>query len=264
MRIAAIELHVEVSKRRRTAADLSDADAVTAALRAHPDERNALALGAIEVAAAFEPAVIVCPGWTFVRRAPRPATLTRAAGNSAVLYEVLADADARPHVLEAGVARELPSQAFSTSGELDDARHDGAARLAAALKDGRRITAGLVLLSAEVNAVRRTVQPGTKVSYAWDKRVASAGLVERDLSDALVLNPSHTPAGSYVRDKRRAGPWRALVSTANTLDRARLGRTPLAPPAHAVLAGRDVEPSEQPVAVDERGSRVIVYDLTGA
>jgi hypothetical protein len=51
------------------------------------------------------------------------------------------------------------------------------------------------------------------------------------------------------------------VSTANTLDRARLGRPALAPPAHAVVEGRDREPAVAPVAVDERGSRVVIHDL---
>jgi hypothetical protein len=283
MRIALIELWVDVARRRRTAREVSDAVAVSRALRANPGERNALALRAIELAGGFDPAVIVCPGWTFVGRAPRPATLARAAGKAALLYEVLerggtrrrargkrgtAGPDAggpdlpwRPHALEGGALRELPGQAFLSSGELDDAGSRSPSRLAAALRDGRRVGSAVVLVCAEVNAVRRVVQAGAPVRHVWDERMERAGALERDLAGALVLNPSHTPAGSYVREKRRAGPWRALVSTANALDRTRLGRPALAPPAHAVVDGRDQEPALAPVAVDGRGSRVVLHDL---
>lgn len=283
MRIALIELHVDVPRRPRSARDVSDADAVARALRAHPAGRNALALRAIEIAGGLDPAIIVCPGWTFVGRAPRPAALARAAGNAALLYEVLdagrararkargggaragsagrADLPWRPHALEGGAVRELPGQAFVSSGELDDAGSSSPARLAAALRDGRRVAGAVVLVCAEVNAVRRVVQAGSPVRHAWDERMARAGVLERDLAGALVLNPSHTPTGSYVREKRRAGPWRAIVSTANTLDRGRLGRPALAPPAHAVVEGRDREPSLAPIEVDGRGSRVVVHDL---
>jgi hypothetical protein len=245
MRIAVVELHVDVSRRRRFAREVADDDAVARALRARPDERNALALRAIEVAGDFEPAIIVCPGWTFVGRAPRAASLSRAAGSAAVLYEVLAygrEGRARRRHRRTGAAEtgrtELPWRT-----------------------DGRRVAGAVVLVCGEVNAVRRQVQTGAPVRHSWDERVRSAGVLEHDLSDALVLNPSHTPAGSYVREKRRAGPWRAIVSTANTLDRSRLGKPALAAPAHAVMAGRDQEPSLEPVAVDIRGSRVVVHDL---
>jgi hypothetical protein len=135
MRIAAVELHVEVSRRGRARGEVSDGDAILRALASRADARSALALEAIEIAASLEPAIVV------------------------------------------------------------------------------------------------------------------------------VLNPAHAPSGSYVRDKRRAGPWRAIVSTANGLDRARLGRSPLAPPAHAVAAGQDLAPAVEPIAVGERGSRVVVYDV---
>jgi len=276
MRIAVIELHVDVSRRAPSAREVADGDAVARVLRARPDERNALALRAIEVAAGFEPAIIVCPGWTFVARAPRAATLSRAAGKAVLLYEVLAATRSRSvaardagrielpwrtEVLEGGGVRELPPQTFVTSGELDDAGSDCPIRLAAALKVGRRVAGAIVLLDGEVNVVRRQVQAGAPVRYTWDGRLKSAGVLERDLSAALVLNPSHTPAGSYVREKRRAGPWRAIVSTANTLDRSRIGKPALAAPAHVAVAGIDQEPSLDPVAVDARGSRVVIHDV---
>jgi hypothetical protein len=286
VRVAVIELYVDVSRRRRTAGELSDGDAVMRTLRAHPDERNALALEAIEVAAAFEPAVIVCPGWTFVGRAPRTASLRRAAGDAVLLCEVLGTAGQhgagatlprrepgepaglelpwRTVVLERDVVRELPGQTVTVSGQLDDSGCDTPRRLAAALKDGRRLVSGVVLVCAEVNAVRRRVEPGHPVRYGWDERIATAGVSGRDLSGALVLNPAHTPAGSYVRDKRRAGPWRAIVSTANTLDRSRLGRPALAAPAHAVVAGQDQEPSTDPVELGDGGSRVVVFEVGGS
>lgn len=286
MRVAVIELYVDVSHRRRTAGELSDMDAVMRALRARPDERNALAIEAVEVAAAFEPAVIVCPGWTFVGRAPRTASLTRAAGDAALLCEVLGTAGEpgagatisrrgpgeparlevpwRTVVLERGVVRELPGQTITVSGQLDDPGCECPRLLAAALKDGRRLDSGVVLVCAEVNAVRRRVEPGHPVRYGWDERIATAGVPGRELSGSLVLNPAHTPAGSYVRDKRRAGPWRAIVSTANTLDRSRLGRPALAAPAHAVVAGQDQEPSIAPVELGDGGSRVVVFDVGGS
>jgi len=283
VRIALIELHVDVSKRTQSARELPDGDAIARALRARPDERNALALRAVEAAAGFEPAIIVCPGWTFVGRAPRAAPLSRIAGNAAVLYEVLAAERGEPNgrtprgvgaggagrsglpwraeVLEGGVLRALPAQTFLTSEELDDPSSDCVTRLAAALKDGRRVAGAVVLLGAEVNAVRRQVQAGAPVRYIWEERLKSAGVLATDLSAALVLNPSHTPAGSYVREKRRAGPWRAIVSTANRLDRTRLGKPALAAPAQVALRGKNQEPSLEPVAVDARGSRVVIHDL---
>jgi hypothetical protein len=281
MRIALIELHVDVSRRPRSASEVADGDAVTRALRARPDERNALALQAIEVAGSFEPEIIVCPGWTFVGWGPRAASLSRAAGKAVLLYEVLAGGERsrrrrrdrgtrqggraelpwRTHVLEDGAVRKLPTQTFVSSGELDDAGSDCPTRLAAALRDGRSVAGAVVLVCGEVNAVRRQVQAGASVRHGWDERVRSAGILDGDLADAVVLNPAHTPAGSYVREKRRAGPWRAIVSTANTLDRSRIGKPALASPAHAVVDGRDQEPSLEPAAVDAHGSRVVIHDL---
>jgi hypothetical protein len=265
MRIAAIELYVEVSKRGSAQGQLSDGAAVLRALAARRDARNALALEAIEVAAGLAPSIILCPGWTFVGRAPRAATLGRGAGGAVVVFEAVEPpAEPRTLVLERGVVRELPAQTFATAAELEHPESAGPGRLAAALRSGRSVGDGVVLVCGEVNAVRRFVKAGERVRYAWDERVAAAGVTEQDLAGAVVLNPAHTPTGSYIRDKRRAGPWRALVSTANALDRARLGKAPLAPPAHAVMAGQDLVPAAEPVRVGERGSRVVVYDVPGA
>jgi hypothetical protein len=116
-----------------------------------------------------------------------------------------------------------------------------------------------VLSSGEINLMRRRTVDG-RVHHAWDERVAAAGAPSSALAGAVVLNPAHAPAGSYLRDKQRAGPWRALVATANRADPKIFGR-PFSAPAHGVAGGVDLEPAAEPVEVDEAGSRVVVFEM---
>jgi hypothetical protein len=279
MRIAAIELYVESRARRRSGtASANEAETLAAALRADPKGRNRLALRAIATAAALDPApdVILCPGWTFVGRGPTDAALAKAAGARTVVYEVLhrdgpaagpkgrlADGECElpwaGFAFAGGESRPLAAQAFATSDGFDE---EAARALANALRHDRHVGAAVVLSSGEINVMRRRTVDG-RVHHAWDERVAAAGAPSSALTGAVVLNPAHAPAGSYLRDKRRAGPWRALVATANRADPKVLGR-PFSAPAHGVAGGVDLEPTAEPVEVDDAGSRVVVFEVPDA
>jgi hypothetical protein len=276
MRIAAIELYVESRARRRNGSTATnDAETLAAALRAEPKARNRLALRAIATAAALDPApdVILCPGWTFVGRGPTDAALAKAAGARTVVYEVLhrdgSAAGPKGRLAEGegelpwaafafggGESRPLTAQAFATSNGFDD---EAARALAYALRHDRHVGEAVVLSSGEINVMRRRTVDG-RVHHAWDERVAAAGAPSSALAGAVVLNPAHAPAGSYLRDKQRAGPWRALVATANRADPKIFGR-PFSAPAHGVAGGVDLEPAAEPVEVDEAGSRVVVFEM---
>jgi hypothetical protein len=277
MRIAAIELYVESRARRRNGSTATnEAETLAAALRADPKARNRLALRAIATAATLDPApdVILCPGWTFVGRGPTDAALAKAAAGRTVVYEVLQrDGPAAgpkgrvagergrelpwaAFVFEDGRSRPLDGQAFTTSEEFDD---EAARALAAALRGERRAREAVVLAAGEINVMRRRTVDG-RVHHAWDERVAEAGAPAELLAGTVVLNPAPAPAGSYLRDKRRAGPWRALVATANRCDPKVLGR-PFSAPAHGVAGGVDLEPAAEPVELDEAGSRVVVFEI---
>lgn len=276
MRIAAIELYVESRARRRgRSAAVTEGETLAEGLRADPKARNRLALRAIASAAALDPGpdVILCPGWTFVGRGPTDDALAKAAGRRTVVFEVLRrdgpaaapkgriaeDGQEPPwaaFVFEGGRSRPLAGQAFATSEGFDD---DAARALADALRGERRAGEAVVVASGEINVMRRRTVDG-RVHHAWDERVAAAGTPSSALEGVVVLNPAHTPAGSYLRDKRRAGPWRALVATANRCDPKVLGRT-FSAPAHGVEDGADLDPAAAPVELDEAGSRIVVFEV---
>lgn len=272
LRVAAIELFVEV-RSSRAQEPPGDAEAILRALRADPGARREAALAAIRAARESRPDVILCPGWTFVGRAPADRTLAAAAGPARLVYEVVEARDAGPpkdpkasaagprwfpwrsFVLEGGTRRELAPQVVSLSADLGDAAR--AQGLADALRGDRAVGEATLLVCGEVNVVRRRPRNGT-VGHVWEPRVAEAGLPASALEGRVVLNPAHGPNGSYVRNKWRAGPWRAIVCTANTLDRSRLGRSAAAPPAVAVVDGGDVAGQETAL---EGGSRVVVFEV---
>jgi hypothetical protein len=273
MRIAAIELFVEV-KASRAAEPRSDADAVARAIRARASERREEALELIRRAAGLGAALVLCPGWTFVGRAPTPRALSAAAGAATVVFEVLDEGEpaARKkaassaavarrfpwssHVHEGGSTRELAPQVVAVAEELDD--EERARALAEALRSGRSIGDATLFVCGEINVMRRRTEDG-KVGHVWEPGLAAAGMPESAVAGRLVLNPAHTPNGTYVRHKWRAGPWRAIVNTANTLDRAKLGRTALPAPASAIIGGEEVE--GQVTAAEGSRSRIVAFDV---
>jgi hypothetical protein len=109
--------------------------------------------------------------------------------------------------------------------------------------------------------VRRSPIKGVGVNHYWDETVATAGLHATAFRRAIVFNPAHTPNSGYIISKRRHGPWAALVSTANNMDRTVLGApSNFAAPAHAVVHRKDQVPlAEKPVGTDR--SRVVLYDI---
>jgi len=276
MRVAAIELFVPVRPTGRSEG-IDDVDAVRSALLRDPQRRKHQALDAIKLAATLKPDVILCPGWTFVGRRPSVATLVRVTGGATLLFEVLgadtgnptrkANSKANdgsapvPFVLRGGTLAVLPAQVFAVSDQLraTSASDEVARRIAIAVRTGRNIGHGIVLLCGEVNILRRQVRKGVGVTYGWDRAVDAAGLPATGFKNAVVFNPAHTPNGGYVRAKRRNGPWAAIVSTANNLDRTIIGkRSRLAAPAHAAINGKDLSPiDDYPVGND--GSRVVLF-----
>lgn len=258
MIVAALELYVEV-RRSRARVPPSDARAVLGALLRDPRGRNELALEGVRAASGGAD-VILCPGWTLVGRLPR-AGLVAAARKATVVLETVdgGGESASVWALRRGAATPLPAQVFERSFELDLADEDVAAPLAAAVKGARALPEGVVLVGGEVNIVRREPRRG-RIEYGWDPGVAAAGLASTALAGKLVLNPSHVPVGSYIRDKRRHGPWAAVVSVANRLDSRRIGGRNFPTPAHVVARGADAAPLGEDRLPDGE-SRVVWYEL---
>lgn len=267
MRIALVELHVAVPPRRR-GAPASPEDAVARAIRRDPAAREALALEGIARGAAEGAQVVVCPGWTFAGEAPAAVRLAEVADGARVVFEVL-DGDAvaeaagappaaRPFVFEGGAVRPAPAQAVSAGGDLDG--QDAPAALARALAaEGRRVGEAVLLLDAEVNVVRRRAADGG-VSYRWDPGVARAGVPASAVHGRIVVNPARLPSGSYVLAKRRAGPWHALVTTANAFDAPMLGLPPPPAPLRAIVRRRELRLPE-PAVLSDGASLVAVVDV---
>ena len=258
MIVAALELYVEV-RRSQSKVPPSDARAVLGALLREPRPRNELVLAGIRASSGGAD-VVLCPAWTLVGRLPR-ASLAAAARKATVVLETVDGGGETASVwaLRRGTATPLPAQVFERSGELDDADEAVAAPLAAAVKGARALPEGVVLVGGEINIVRREPRGG-RIEYGWDPGVAAAGLPSTALTGKVVLNPSRVPVGSYIRDKRRHGPWAALVSVANRLDSRRIGGRNFAPPAHVVARGADVAPVGEDVLPDGE-SRVVWYEL---
>jgi hypothetical protein len=240
-------------------------------------------MAAIAKAAAEKPDVILCPGWTFVGRLPCLKRLRKVAGRATVIFEILlqrkvtvrAPANRKSaaksvvvkgavdegvtwntYVLEQGRVRALPRQVLASSADIDEETGD---KLADALRCGRGIVRGIVLICGEVNVVRRCRKQGG-IGHIWDPRVPKK-TVHAALKDEVVFNPAHTPNSNYVRIKRRYGPWRALVSTSNRLDRRRLRkRGNLPTPAHAVVNRRDCGQYKVEELSDGE-SRVVFYEV---
>ena len=272
MRVAAIELFVNVAHSNGG----DDGSAIRAAIQGDPSRREKLVLAALEKAVEEKPDVILCPGWTFVGRHPAPQLLRKSAGQATVIFEVFprknrmalgapakgkdateGNIDGRvdwaTYVLEGGRIRAIPRQVFIFSSDLNEIT--GAQFTRALLK--RRIGHGIVLVCGEVNVVRRRKEQD-RIRHYWDPRAETA---RTELKDLVVFNPAHAPNSSYVRTKRRKGPWRALVSTSNRLDRRTLSkRSNLPAPAHAVVKGHDRMPSNV-AKLDGDESRVLFYDL---
>jgi hypothetical protein len=269
MKIAAIELHVPVKPGK-----LSDGAAIIQALRADPAARRRAAMNAIAAASAAGAQVIVCPGWTFVGRAPTAKALAKAAPGATIVFEMLDEsggtgrnrrgksldatnrkaqtlgAYATLHAFDGKKVRDLPPQVFATGAEVEES----AERFSQALAE-RAVGDAVVLCCGEVNVVRR-YKEGAGVGHRWDGAAEAAGAREARVRGKLILNPAHTPSGGYVRAKRRAGPWRALISAANTLARGGLTEG-----AHGVRGGEDCEPVGVLTLFEDDPSRVVVYEV---
>lgn len=273
MRVAAIELFVHVAR-----SQLEPSDAVMHALAADTVGRNEQALRAIEEARRHGPDVILCPGWTFVEAAPT--SLPRIANGATVIFEVLPLKPPRGQpagklavkstskgsgnaprwnsfVLEQGQVRECPRQAVTRGPELDDP--ENAQTLARTLMSPERLVGkGRLVVCGEVNVMRFRAE-GHNRQCIWEPQVARAGLSDRAFVGLTIFNPAHTPSSNYMSIKRRRGPWKKLVTTANQLDFGRLNRRTLPQPTQAYVDEAQLEP-ERELALRDSG-RLVVFSL---
>jgi hypothetical protein len=273
MRVAAIELLVHVASRPN-----NPASAVLRALTSDPDNRNAQALSAISEARKLNPAFILCPGWTFVGAPPK--SLARVANGATVIFEVLSSDTRRAapsnklsikgapkkhknnypwnsFVLENGIIRKCPSQVVAQGQELNTPSI--AEKLAQTLMSpGRLVGRGRLVTCGEVNVIRFRQRNGER-ECIWDPLVASAGVRARDFAGHTVFNPAHTPSSSYMHRKRRLGPWKNIVTTANQLDYKKLGCRAMPSPTRAYV---DKGPLEAEYELNFVGSgRVLLFNL---
>jgi hypothetical protein len=271
MRVAAIELFVDLLE-----SDEPPATAVRRALVRNADRRNEQALSAIQAALKLAPDVILCPGWTFVGDT-YPNALRSLVGGTTLIFEVhpeeeppaslegqghgkgqekgerpqegksaqkqQGDGDShffpwRTFVVESWKLREVPRQVIALGTELNEPTM--AQALATALKSPeRRVVDEYLLICGETQAVRIEYTP--KARYEWDRGVADHGVPKQAFKGRTVFNPAHTPSGSRMHEKRKRGPWRALVTTANQFDRTRLGLNGRVPePTRAYIDAQEI------------------------
>ncbi len=274
MRVAAIELFVHVTSSR-----VVPTCAVYQALLHDPKGRNAQALSALEKARTLDPDFILCPGWTFVGAPPKD--LARVADGATVIFEVLPQEPSRKEfsgklgskeghknndkafswkslVLEKGRIRECPPQVIALGQELND--RGTAKKLAQALMSpGRLIGEGRLLICGEANVMRfRKGSNGREC--VWSPLVASSGLSDRYFEGLNVFNPAHTPCSSYMHRKRRLGPWKNIVTTANQIDYRKLKRRTMPGPTRAYVDQGPLEPEQDPIIDD--GWRISLFILS--
>jgi hypothetical protein len=225
------------------------------------------------------PDVILCPGWTFVGDS-YPEDLPSIVGGTTLIFEVhpkvepptssegqghgkgqekgqrpkegksaqkqQEDGDShffpwRTFVVESRRLKEAPRQVIALGKELDDPTM--AKALATALKaPERQVAGGRLFICGETQAVR--IQYTPKADYVWDHEVARNGAREDAFKGLTVFNPAHTPSGPRMHEKRKRGPWRALVTTANQFDRTRLGLNGRVPePTRAYVDEQEIAPA---------------------
>ncbi len=278
MRVATVEMFVDLDL---TTLNNVPSMAVRQTLVRNARKRNEQALSDISAALKRDPEVIECPGWTFVGNAP-PAELLGLVGKRTLIFELLPEEDLsastkkkdqdkgqwrgaddgcrfpwRTFVMEAGQIREVPRQVIARGWELNDPAN--AETLATTLmSNGRRVAGGKLFVCGESNALR--IRRGAPKRHIWDPAVEAAGAPAAAFAGLPVFNPAHTPSGSRMHEKRRCGPWKAIVTTANQFDRKRLGLGGGVPqPTRAYVNQQELEPVESEDLPSK--DRVLVFEL---
>lgn len=229
MKVALVELFVDLTGATSKAKPLGEGDAMRTTIKAQRKERLADVLAAIKAAKQAGAELIVFPGWTLYGNDLPQRVLTASHGVTLVLETFVRldgpNKGARAHVVRDGAEVLTARQCFSQGGHVveDNALSRRASRLVSEIVGGARdFTVGgkdaLLLLCGEINLVGGgSTGPGSayhrKEVVAHKPPLTSTMLSTRP----LVLNPSHTWMGPNAsREKRK---WLAskgtLLTTAN-------------------------------------------------